>query len=50
VGGVATVIYDNPTLIIVLSTAGFMFLIINTIFINIGDAKVKYLKIIKTYK
>src|SRR5699024_4006847 len=44
VGGGLTLTYNNPTFILVSSGIGFMFLIMNTIFINIGDAKVKYLE------
>src|SRR5699024_2788115 len=36
--------YYNPSFLIILSTVGFMYLIMNTTFINIGDAKVKYLE------
>jgi len=43
-GGVGTITYNNPTLIFVSSGIGFVYLISNTAFINIGYAKVKYLK------
>lgn len=43
-GGVATITYNNPTLIIVSIVSGSVFLIINTGFINIGNAKVTYIQ------
>lgn len=43
-GEAMAITYNNPTLIFISSGIGFMFLIMNTIFINIGDAKIKYLK------
>lgn len=39
-----TITYNNLTIIFVASGIGFMFLITNTIFINIGDAKVTYIE------
>ena len=38
-----TMTYNNPIISIVLITSLFMFLIVNTIFINIGYAKIRYL-------
>src|SRR5699024_6310789 len=43
-GGFLTITLNNPTPLLVLVVAGIVFLISNTAFINIGDAKVKYLK------
>ena len=43
-GGVAIINYNNPTLLLVLVVSGIIFLISNTLFINIGDAKIKYLE------
>lgn len=43
-GGFLTITLNNPTTLVVLVVTGFMFLIMNTIFINIGEAKIKYLK------
>src|SRR5699024_4970133 len=42
--GVAIINYNNPPLLLVLVVAGIIFLISNTLFINIGDAKIKYLE------
>jgi len=43
-GGVAIINYNNPTLLLVLVVSVIIFLISNTLFINIGDAKIKYLE------
>ncbi|MEJ8778597.1 DUF443 family protein [Pseudogracilibacillus sp. ICA-222130] len=38
-----TITYNNPVFISISNGIGFMFLIVNTIFINIGYAKIRYL-------
>src|SRR5699024_315794 len=43
-GGFLTITLNNPTPLLVLVVAGIIFLISNTVFINIGDAKIKYLE------
>src|SRR5699024_6120776 len=43
-GGYLTITFNNPTPLLVLLVSVIIFLISNTVFINIGDAKVKYLE------
>ena len=43
-GGALTISLNNPTFLFTLVVTGIIFLISNTAFINIGDAKVKYLE------
>src|SRR5699024_11853944 len=43
-GGFLVITLNNPTPIVVLVATGMVFLLSNTVFINIGDAKVKYLE------